>query len=218
LGKYSDLKEQFITSMSIKIQEFASQIKDQFNQISTDRKEKLMPLVNYVREKHQLKEEISLVFICTHNSRRSHFGQIMCAFAATYYGISNVHTFSAGTEKTAFHPHAIEALKTIGFKVERLDQSPNPHYRIHVSESVHSDCFSKTISHESLPKNHFAAIMTCSDAEQNCPVVPGAEERIGITYEDPKTYDGTALQSSKYIERATQIATELFYVFSQLNA
>jgi protein-tyrosine phosphatase/arsenate reductase len=204
--------------MNASLKLFAEHVTNQFAQIPNDRKEKLMALVNYVREKHQLKEGISLVFICTHNSRRSHFGQVMCAFAAAYYGISNVHTYSAGTEETAFHPHAIEALQTIGFNIEQLDQRVNPQYRIHVSESVHSDCFSKTISHESLPKNHFAAIMTCSDAEQNCPFVPGAEKRIGITYEDPKAFDGTEFQSAKYLERATQIATELFYVFSQLNA
>lgn len=203
--------------MNAPLKLFAEHITKQFAQIPNDRKEKLTPLVDYLREKYQLKEEMSLVFICTHNSRRSHFGQVMCAFAAAYYGVPNVHTYSAGTEETAFHPNAIEALKTIGFKVEQLDQSTNPHYRVNFSESVHSDCFSKSISHESLPKNQFAAIMTCSDAEQNCPFVPGAEKRIGITYEDPKAYDGTELQSAKYLERATQIATELFYVFSQLN-
>lgn len=203
--------------MNAPLKLFAEHITKQFAQIPNDRKEKLTPLVNFVREKHQSTEEISLVFICTHNSRRSHFGQVMCAFAATYYGIPNVQTYSAGTEETAFHPNAIGALKTIGFKVEQLDQSTNSNYRINFSESVHSDCFSKTISHESLPKNQFAAIMTCSDAEQNCPFVPGAEKCIGITYEDPKAYDGTELQSAKYLERATQIATELFYVFSQLN-
>lgn len=60
--------------------------------------------------------------------------------------------------------------------------------------------------------------MTCSDAERNCPFVPGAEKRIAITYDDPKAFDGTESQAAKYVERATQIATELFYVFSQLNA
>lgn len=203
--------------MNAPLKLYAEQIIKQFAEIPTVRKDKLKPLMAYLQEKQQLKEKISLVFICTHNSRRSHFGQVMCAYAAAYYGVSNVHAYSAGTEETALHPNAIEALKTIGFNVEQLNKSSNPHYRVNISESVHSDCFSKTISHISLPKNHFAAIMTCSDAEQNCPFVPGAENRIGITYEDPKAYDGTQIQAAKYLERATQIATELFYVFSQLN-
>jgi arsenate reductase len=204
--------------MNTKLTQFSEEITLQFDQIPADRKLVLDRLTTYIHGNQNSGKESLLMFICTHNSRRSHFGQVMCAFAAAYYGISNVYTYSAGTEETAFHPHAIEALQTIGFKIEQLDQRVNPQYRIHVSESVHSDCFSKTISHESLPKNHFAAIMTCSDAEQNCPFVPGAEKRIGITYEDPKAFDGTELQSAKYLERATQIATELFYVFSQLNA
>jgi protein-tyrosine phosphatase/arsenate reductase len=204
--------------MNTPLKLFAERIIEQFDDISNVRKDKLKPLVDYLKEKQQSKEETSLVFICTHNSRRSHFGQVMCAFAAAYYGVSAIHTYSAGTEETSFHPNAIEALKTIGFNLEQLNQSTNPNYRVTISESVYLDCFSKTISHVSLPENKFAAIMTCSDAEQNCPFVPGAEKRIGITFEDPKAFDGTELQSAKYLERAMQIATELFYVFSQLNA
>lgn len=203
--------------MNVKLTLFAESIIQRFDEIPSDRKIILEQLTSYIQGNLNAGKESVLMFICTHNSRRSHFGQVLSALAAEHYQIPEIHTFSAGTEETAFHPNAIEALKTIGFKVEQLDQSTNPHYRLNFSESVHSDCFSKTISHESLPKNQFAAIMTCSDAEQNCPFVPGAEKRIGITYEDPKASDGTELQSAKYQERAMQIATELFYVFSLLN-
>jgi protein-tyrosine phosphatase/arsenate reductase len=59
--------------------------------------------------------------------------------------------------------------------------------------------------------------MTCSDADENCPFIPGVELRIGSTYEDPKAYDGTDLQNEKYIERSLQIARECLYVFSKLR-
>jgi protein-tyrosine phosphatase/arsenate reductase len=203
--------------MNTKLTQFSEEITLQFDQIPADRKLVLDRLTTYIHGNQNSGKESLLMFICTHNSRRSHFGQVMCAFAAAYYGISNVHTYSAGTEETAFHPHAIEALQTIGFKIEQLDQRVNPQYRIHVSESVHSDCFSKTISHESLPKNHFAAIMTCSDAEQNCPFVIGADFRIGLSFEDPKAFDGTAQESEMYLARVHQIAREIFYVFSRLT-
>ena len=67
------------------------------------------------------------------------------------------------------------------------------------------------------PKSDFAAIMTCSQADEGCPFVPGAEKRIPITYEDPKAFDGTPEQAQKYRERSEQIATEMFYVFSQIQ-
>jgi protein-tyrosine phosphatase/arsenate reductase len=56
--------------------------------------------------------------------------------------------------------------------------------------------------------------MTCSDAEENCPFIPGVDLRIGTTYDDPKAFDGTQLQDEKYQERSSQIALECLYVFS----
>ena len=68
------------------------------------------------------------------------------------------------------------------------------------------------------PKSKFAAIMTCSQADGGCPFIAGAEKRIPITFEDPKAFDNTPQQAEKYTERSLQIATELFYVFSQINS
>jgi hypothetical protein len=62
---------------------------------------------------------------------------------------------------------------------------------------------------------NFAAIMTCSDAEQNCPVIFGADKRIGICYDDPKAFDNTPMQETAYHARSEQIALEMLFVFSQ---
>ena len=59
--------------------------------------------------------------------------------------------------------------------------------------------------------------MTCSHAEENCPYIPGTEARIPVMYDDPKAFDGTALETAKYDERCQQIAAEMFYVFSQIK-
>ena len=66
-------------------------------------------------------------------------------------------------------------------------------------------------------KDEFAAIMTCSQADGGCPFIAGAEKRIPITFEDPKAFDNTPQQKEKYEERSFQIATEMFYVFSQIK-
>ncbi|MNY52037.1 hypothetical protein D3C86_1876770 [compost metagenome] len=77
--------------------------------------------------------------------------------------------------------------------------------------------FSKTYYDEFNPEGGFAAIMTCSQADGGCPFISGAEKRIAITYEDPKEFDSSPLQSEKYHERSLQIAEEMFYVFSQIK-
>ena len=67
------------------------------------------------------------------------------------------------------------------------------------------------------PTSNFAAIMTCSDAEENCPFIPGVELRIGTTYDDPKAFDNTPIKAEKYLERSNQIARECLYVFSLIQ-
>ena len=157
------------------------------------------------------------MFICTHTSRRSHFGQILCALAAEYFQIPAIRTFSAGTEVTAFHPNAIAALRSIGMDIQTTEMSENPHYAIQLNATQSMAAFSKLIEDDVNPKENFAAIMTCTHAEQNCPFVVGADFRIGLSYDDPKAFDGTGQETEMYLARVHQIARELFYVFSRLT-
>ncbi len=78
-------------------------------------------------------------------------------------------------------------------------------------------CFSKIYSDSNNPQNNFAAIITCSDADQNCPVVFGAERRFPIRYEDPKKFDDTKFEESKYLEKCDEIAREMLYIFKNLS-
>ena len=59
--------------------------------------------------------------------------------------------------------------------------------------------------------------MTCSHADENCPFIAGALQRIPVRYEDPKAFDNTPIQLEKYEERSFQIATEMKYVFSKIR-
>ncbi len=188
-----------------------------FDQISVDRKVLLMRLADLIRTKVELKEEVNLIYICTHNSRRSHFGQVWAALAAHYYMIPGISTFSGGTEATAFNPQAIHALERVGMKVVKMNDDSNPEYHVHFSDEMNPViCFSKVYDHPLNPQKDFIAIMTCSDAEENCPFIPGANHRIATTYEDPKLFDSTPQMESKYDERCRQIAMETFYVFSKV--
>jgi protein-tyrosine phosphatase/arsenate reductase len=200
--------------MDLSIEHFCENLSTQFDTIPPERKQILNKLSAYIQAKKDNSESIQLVYICTHNSRRSHFGQIWAAVAATYYHIHNVSTFSGGTEVSAFNIHAINSLKRTGFVVADNGQIVNPKYIVQYGENLKTVCFSKVYNDAANPQQHFVAIMTCSDAEHNCPFIPGVELRIGTTYKDPKAADDTLLQDTTYDERSGQIALECLYVFS----
>jgi len=186
--------------------------------ISQDRKQVLDPLINYIRSKVDNESEIKLNFICTHNSRRSHFSQVWAQAIASYFNIEKVFCFSGGTEATALYPIVAETLERSGFNIKVISDENNPVYSIKYSDNMPPiNGFSKTFDSEANPKSEFAAILTCSDADENCPFIEGAEIRIPITYEDPKASDGTPEQETVYKERSLQIATEMKYVFSEIK-
>jgi arsenate reductase len=200
--------------MFIAIQHYCDLLTKSFDNISEERKQLLQKISNYITQQKEKNIPIQLVYVCTHNSRRSHFGQIWAAVAANYYGIKNVSTFSGGTEATTFNINAITALQKIGFDIKTQDQIINPIYTVRFGENETTKCFSKVYNDVVNPSENFAAIMTCSDAEQNCPFIAGVDLRIGTTYNDPKAFDNTPKQEAAYAERLEQIALECLYVFS----
>ncbi len=186
--------------------------------ITGERKETLQPLIDFIQIKVNSNQETRINFICTHNSRRSHLSQVWAQTIAFYFSIKNVFCYSGGTESTALFPKVAEILENSGFEVKMISESKNPIYSIKYAKNEHPIIgFSKRMDDDFNPKSEFIAIMTCSQADGECPFIVGAEKRIPITFEDPKAFDNTPQQAEKYTERSLQIATELFYVFGQIN-
>jgi len=180
--------------------------------ISIERRNELEAIIAYVSGKLQNGEPLQLNFICTHNSRRSQFSQIWAQVLSAYYGVE-ASCYSGGVEVTAFNPRAISALERAGFMVLRSD-GDNPNYFLNFDENAEPILgFSKLFDDPINPKGQFAAVMTCSHADANCPYVPGAEARISMRFEDPKRYDDTAIESEMYDASCRLIATELNFVF-----
>ncbi|HMQ48607.1 MAG TPA: protein-tyrosine-phosphatase [Saprospiraceae bacterium] len=187
-----------------------------FSELTSERKNLLRVLVDYLRLKTDQGEPIYLNFICTHNSRRSQFSQIWAQTAAFYYGIP-AYCFSGGIEVTAFSEKAVAAILRAGFQVENPG-GENPHYQVQYAENAPTlSCFSKLTTDPANPTSTFAAVMTCSHADQNCPFIPNAEQRIPIWYEDPKVFDNTPQEAEQYDGSCRLIATEFFYVFEQVR-
>lgn len=116
--------------MYFKIKIFCDNLSSQFNVISKNRKNTLENIANYITLKQKENKPIHLVYICTHNSRRSQFGQIWSRVAADYYKIKNINTYSGGTETTAFNINAIQSLHRLGFEINSKHDSLNPIYDV----------------------------------------------------------------------------------------
>ncbi|MFT6746653.1 MAG: arsenate reductase [Glaciecola sp.] len=183
--------------------------------VPEDRKRVLAPLIDYIIGTQINKELTQLNFICTHNSRRSQFSQVWAQIAANHFGVK-AKCYSAGVEVTACNERTVESLKRFGLIVNSSGVE-NPKYLITYSkDSPPVLCFSKLFSDKSSPTKDFAVIMTCADANENCPVIPSAKARLPIRYEDPKKYDDTRLEEIMYDERSMQIASEMFWVFKNV--
>ncbi len=204
--------------MPTKLKKYSSEVISESDRIPEKRKSNLDEIAKYISGKISKDEEIRLVFICTHNSRRSQMAQIWAQTAAEMYDIPKFKAYSGGTEATAFNPRAVKAIKKAGFEVIEKSKGDNPVYSVkYTSGGEEIEAFSKKYSDESAPKENFAAVMVCSHADANCPYVPGAEDRISLPFDDPKEFDGTPQEEEKYDERCRDIAREIFYIFEKVE-
>lgn len=186
--------------------------------ILAERKDTLQPLVDYIQSKVIKNEMVRLNFICTHNSRRSHLSQVWAQVMAYHFNVKNVVCYSGGTEATALFPKVAATLENQGFKIQKLSQDNNPVYAIKFSKNEPAIIgFSKEFDNAFNPQSEFLAIMTCSQADEGCPFIAGAEKRIPVRYDDPKVFDGSILETEKYLERSNQMVIEMHYVFSQIK-
>ena len=203
----------------MKLSNYLSAVEANFANISAARKSHLLQFSLYLQKKFQAGQVPKVIVICTHNSRRSHIGQVWLAVAADYYGLPKLETYSGGTEATAFNPRAVAALQRTGLHITTNNPTVNnPIYNINWNDTDEPyQAFSKKYDDAPNPTSDFAAIMICKDAEERCPVVHGMDFRFPLPFDDPKAFDDTNLESTKYDERCFEIATEVFYCLSQIR-
>ncbi len=190
----------------------------EYSLISAERKDVLQQLSDYIQDCIDSDRPVRLTFICTHNSRRSIMAQLWAAVAAYRCGLTNVGSYSGGTEVTACNSRVVDALRRCGISVAAGEGGPNPRYQLHFADGVEAlPAYSKLYDDKANPQREFCAVMTCSDADAACPAVPGASQRISLSYVDPKIADDSPEEGEVYDERCRQIARELLYAFSRLD-
>ncbi len=164
--------------------------------------------------------ELGVIVICTGNSRRSMLAATMGNIAAAYHGIPELRFYSGGTNPSAFNPRTIQTLEEVGVVIQPTKENAtvgdagevNPVYmvswgnlpRMGVNRFEIKE-FSKIYSDPYNPDKAFIALLVCDEADGSCPNVPGASQRIAMPFQDPKSFDGSDLESAKYSERRDEI-------------
>jgi arsenate reductase (thioredoxin) len=107
-----------------------------------------------------------VLFLCTHNSARSQMAEGLLRHLAG----DRFEAHSAGTEATRVKPEAVAVMGEIGVGV--------------------SDQESKTL--ERYLREPFDYVITvCDEANEACPVFPGAKNRLHWSFEDPSRVTGS---------------------------
>ena len=137
--------------------------------------------------------------------------------AAYYFKINNIHCYSVDTETTAFDLRAVSSVKRVGFDVIRTENTKNPKYLIYHLSNNPSEHYLKIFNEEPNPQKEFIAIMTCDDAEKNCPFAFGYSKKFIIEYNDPKIFDGTQKEAVAYDDVNRLISRKQLFMFYNVN-
>lgn len=178
--------------------------------------ERLAPLTRLaalIVAESSVQQTVPLTFICTHNSRRSHLCQVLAATAAAYYGVEGLLCCSGGTEATACNERTVAAFQRAGFEVTNVSGGTNPIYEITCSTGTPPiRAWSKVYNEDGNPDSGYIAIMTCTHADQHCPLAHGSSQRFSLPYRDPKEADDTPDEAATYDARLREIGTEMFHL------
>jgi arsenate reductase len=107
-----------------------------------------------------------VLFLCTHNSARSQMAEGLLRHLSS----GRVEAHSAGTKATAVRPLAIRAMAELGIDISGQESKTLERY---LGEPVD------------------AVVTVCDDANESCPVFPGARERLHWSFPDPSGASGT---------------------------
>lgn len=179
------------------------------------RQETLDKLAEHLRKR--LADQPALLFVCTHNSRRSIFAQIWASLLAHHFELP-FSAYSGGTESTAVYPAVISSFAEFGLRFRDTETEGQKAYTLPLHPQQEGlRLFSKEYQHPANPQSNFVAIMTCNSAAEHCPVVLGAESRWVLSYQDPKAADGSHRESESYRATRDAVGADLYYLFQKIS-
>ncbi len=203
--------------MNSEIKKYIQKVVIDLGKIPQKRKKILLEIVSYIKQNYLIEDRSNIIFICTHNSRRSQLAQCWLSVSCRYYNLNKINTFSGGLEITSLNSNALNALKRSGFIVNHIDTKDNIYLLKTSKKNKGQTLYSKKHDSKNNPQRKFLAIITCSDANKQCPVVRGADKKIFLPYHDPRISDGSGLEKTTYDQSCFNIAQEMFYIMKKVK-
>jgi len=155
----------------------------------------------------------SVIFLCTHNARRSQLSEFWFRALAAEYGIS-VEAYSAGVEATRVHPHVVSVLREQLLSAGNQD---NPQVVQHDIQAGTRPFYSKTLEDPSLPKKNFITVAVCDHAAETCPIMAGSAGRFSLPFTDPGAHDQDHDPLPYYRETSDSIRAHMVYLMDLLT-
>jgi len=198
---------------------YSATIVQEFKEIDDSRRDDIKKIAEYIIGQITEKRRASLLFVCTHNSRRSQLAQVWIKIATVFYGVNDIASFSGGTEVSGVNIRVIRSLERAGVTINCPDPGlTNPVYNVMGDElNGAMKLFSKLYDDPANPDTGFCAVMVCSDADEACPVVAGADMRTAIPYSDPGYSDDSPSETEIYDATCRTIAREMFFTVSLIK-
>jgi hypothetical protein len=199
---------------------YCQSLQDEFVNVPDSTGKMLKEAGTYIIDHLNSGRETSISFVCEHNSRKSHLGQVWTQMAAQYYGIDSVICYSGGTTPTYVNQRIIKALENTGFQIsEKGIAGEGPIYYLNYNKpSQGFEIFSKRYDHAMNPDTNYIAISLCYNPEECCPITGGADEQLTIPYPDLQPYDNTPLETKMYDEQCRMIARDMFFMMNYVNS
>jgi len=161
--------------------------------------------------------QAELLFVCTHNSRRSQIAELLCFAILNYFKVEEIDCLSAGTEQTHVNKRIIKAMRSAGFGIETSGFGDHIKYDLITENAMVKVLYSKTLDHILRKGPSMITVMVCDDADQNCPYVPDTI-RFSLNYTDPKFSDDSPEEPHVYADKVDEIGRELTHLVSSIVA
>ena len=193
---------------------YCESLEDEFNNVPDSTQEQLKVAGTYIINRLNNGQIASISFVCEHNSRKSHLGQIWTTLATQYYQLDHVKCYSGGTTPTYVNQRIINALGNTGIQIsEKGIAGHGPKYLLDYGKSSRGfEIFSKRFDHPMNPDTNYLAISLCLNPDECCPISYGADKQLSIPYEDLQPFGNTPLESAKYDEQCRMVARDMFYM------
>ena len=181
------------------------------------RRSHLGVVAGMLRAELRRRPALEVMFICTHNSRRSQMSQAWTTAIAHALGLQ-LTVSSGGTGPTGVHRSVSRALREHGFEVDETSPESCRWLVEFAPGAPPIELWSKRWDAAGNPRQNFVTIANCAAAEESCPTIPGALGRLAMLYEDPKVSDGTERELETYLSVCRQIGMEISWVLGEVLA